>query len=146
MDKPIFVPKFTAEFNTGQDTLKQLSQMEWNVDMLFVQLREMQLQEEIDLDTVDRLYFYLIEVYGDRLYSMMWSVLQEEGRERENKLNEMYKDWKKNHGDKIPTALIQELRGYKKWLYEVKQKNIKLGVPTRTETTGKERLERAAGI
>jgi hypothetical protein len=58
----------------------------------------------------------------------------------------MYNDWKKNHPKEVPTLMLRKLREYKRWLYEVKQKKIKLGVPTRTETTAQERLEKAAGV
>ena len=50
------------------------------------------------------------------------------------------------HKDQVPTTLLVRLREYKRWLYEVKQKQIKLGVPTRTETTGEERMKKAAGV
>lgn len=150
--KGFFTKKFTAEFNTGQDTLRQLATMEWNLDNMFATIYTNGVNR-LDMAGIETLYHYLVYIYADRLWSMSWSVLQssdDEGDKTftryETELTAMYEDWKKNHKDSVPTALLKKLREYKRWLYEVKQKQIKLGVPTRTETTARERLEKAAGV
>lgn len=150
--KGFFTKKFTAEFNTGQDTLRQLATMEWNLDNMFAAIYTNGVNK-LDLSGIETLYHYLVYIYADRLWSMSWSVLQKSEKKNditftkfENELTTMYEDWKKNHKDSVPTALLKKLREYKRWLYEVKQKQIKLGVPTRTETTARERLEKAAGV
>ena len=154
-NRQFFTKKFTAEFNTGQDTLRQLAQMEWNLDNLFAAIYTEGINS-MDISKIDTLYHYLLYVYADRLYSMAWSVLQRPQKDEpskeetfdsyEKELEGMYDDWKKNHPKEVPKALIRRLREYKRWLYEVKQKKIKLGVPTRTETTALERLQKAAGV
>lgn len=150
--KGFFTKKFTAEFNTGQDTLRQLATMEWNLDNMFAAIYTNGVNK-LDLSGIETLYHYLVYIYADRLWSMSWSVLQKSEKKDditftkfETELTTMYEDWKKNHKDSVPTALLKKLREYKRWLYEVKQKQIKLGVPTRTETTARERLEKAAGV
>lgn len=150
--KGFFTKKFTAEFNTGQDTLRQLATMEWNLDNMFAAIYTNGVNK-LDMAGIETLYHYLVYIYADRLWSMSWSVLQKSERKDditftkfETELTTMYEDWKKNHKDSVPTALLKKLREYKRWLYEVKQKQIKLGVPTRTETTARERLEKAAGV
>lgn len=150
--KGFFTKKFTAEFNTGQDTLRQLATMEWNVDNMFTMIYTNGINK-LDLAGIDTLYHYLIYVYADRLWSMSWNILQKSEKPEdttftkfETELEAMYADWKTNHSKDVPTALIKKLRQYKRWLYEVKQKQIKLGVPTRTETTALERLQKAAGV
>lgn len=150
--KGFFTKKFTAEFNTGQDTLRQLATMEWNLDNMFAAIYTNGVNK-LDMAGIETLYHYLVYIYADRLWSMSWSVLQKSEKKNditftkfETELTTMYEDWKKNHKDYVPTALLKKLREYKRWLYEVKQKQIKLGVPTRTETTARERLEKAAGV
>lgn len=150
--KGFFTKKFTAEFNTGQDTLRQLATMEWNLDNMFAAIYTNGVNK-LDMAGIETLYHYLVYIYADRLWSMSWSVLQKSEKKNditftkfETELTTMYEDWKKNHKDSVPTALLKKLREYKRWLYEVKQKQIKLGVPTRTETTARERLEKAAGV
>lgn len=150
--KGFFTKKFTAEFNTGQDTLRQLATMEWNLDNMFAAIYTNGVNK-LDMAGIETLYHYLVYIYADRLWSMSWSVLQKSEKKDditftkfETELTTMYEDWKKNHKDSVPTALLKKLREYKRWLYEVKQKQIKLGVPTRTETTARERLEKAAGV
>lgn len=150
--KGFFTKKFTAEFNTGQDTLRQLATMEWNLDNMFAAIYTNGVNKS-DMAGIETLYHYLVYIYADRLWSMSWSVLQKSENKNditftkfETELTTMYEDWKKNHKDSVPTALLKKLREYKRWLYEVKQKQIKLGVPTRTETTARERFEKAAGV
>lgn len=150
--KGFFTKKFTAEFNTGQDTLRQLATMEWNLDNMFAAIYTNGVNK-LDLAGIETLYHYLVYIYADRLWSMSWSVLQKSENDKditftkyEKEITDMYSDWKLNHKDSVPTALLKKLREYKRWLYEVKQKQIKLGVPTRTETTARERLEKAAGV
>ena len=150
--KGFFTKKFTAEFNTSQDSLRQLATMEWNVDNMFTMIYTNGINK-LDLAGIDTLYHYLIYVYADRLWSMSWNILQKSEKPEdltftkfEKELEDMYADWKTNHSKDVPTALIKKLRQYKRWLYEVKQKQIKLGVPTRTETTALERLQKAAGV
>jgi hypothetical protein len=151
-NKGFFTKKFTAEFNTGQDTLRQLAQMEWNLDNMFAMIYSDGINT-MDISRIDTLYHYLLYVYADRLWSMSWSVLQENTDEKETtftkyekEIEEMYNDWKKHHAKEVPKALLRKLREYKRWLYEVKQKKIKLGVPTKVETTAKERLQKAMGV
>jgi hypothetical protein len=153
----IFTGKQVAEFNTSADTLRQIATMEWNIDTMFANIYAGGLTHSDNI-AIDTLFHYLVYVYADRLWALSWKVLQERNeknkdnksiatfRDFEERLLAMYEDWKKYHKNEIPTALIGELRIYKRWLYEVKQKQIKLGIPTRTETTSLERLDKAMGV
>ena len=146
-DKPMFTKKFTAEFNTGQDTLRQIATMEWNIDEMFRMVYTGGINKS-DTEGIKNIHHYLVYVYADRLYSMAWETTHKEFREYEKKLKELYDDWMNNPNNrsKVPRQLLDELRLYKRWLYEVKQKRLKMGVPTREETTAKERLNRVAGV
>ena len=148
----MFTKKYVAEYNTSQDTLRQLATMEWNLDNMFASIYTNGVNT-LDLNGIETLYHYLVYVYADRLWSFSWSILQKNEDEKEptfekfeNEIKGMYEDWKKNNKDKVPTGLVMKLREYKRWLYEVKRKKLKLGIPTRTETTAHERMEKAAGV
>jgi hypothetical protein len=150
--KGFFTKKFTAEFNTSQDSLRQLATMEWNIDTMFATIYTNGLNK-LDLPGIDTLYHYLVYVYADRLWSLSWTILQFSSNKEdltfttwEKELEILYLDWKTKHEGEVPTMLIRRLREYKRWLYEVKQKQIKLGIPTKVETTSKERLEKAMGV
>jgi len=151
--EPIFTKRFTAEFNTSQDTLRQLATMEWNIDEIFRQVYSNGLDKN-DIPMIKTLYHYIVFIYADRLWSMSWTILQEDKdndkadtfTKFEKELKILYDDWINKNKDKIPTALVERLREYKRWLYEVKQKRIKLGIPTREESSGLERLRKAAGV
>ncbi len=145
--EPIFTKKQVAEFNTSQDSLKQIVQMEWNVDELFRQVYSYGLDKN-DIPLIKSLYHYLLYVYADRLYSIMWTVLQREADEKEKQIEKLYSDWISNSANKskVPTTLLRELRTYKRWLYEQKQKVLRLGIPTKEESTGLDRLKKAAGV
>jgi hypothetical protein len=145
VDKPIFTQKFTAEFNTSQDTLRQLASMEWNIDELFRVVYSAGI-DATDITNIKTLYHYVLYVYADRIWAMSWTVLQDEAAIKEKALEAMYEDWIRKNPNKAPIGLLRKLREYKRWLYEVKQKRIKLGVPTRTETTAAERMDKAAGV
>lgn len=149
---PIFTKKQVAEFNTSQDSLRQLATMEWNIDEMFRMVYAGGVDSS-DATGIKNLYHYIVYVYADRLWAFSWTIIQSNKDEKkdtfkkyEKELEELYIDWIKNNKDKIPVTLLKRLREYKKWLYEIKQKQLKLGVPTRTETTAHERLEKAAGV
>ena len=149
---PIFTSKQVAEYNTSQDSLRQLATMEWNIDEMFRMVYEGGIDIKDSLG-IKNLYHYLVYVYADRLWAFSWSILQDNKNDKirtftkyEGELESLYVDWIKNNKDKIPTTLLQKMREYKRWLYEIKQKQLKLGVPTRKETTAVERLEHAAGV
>jgi len=141
----VFVRKQVAEFNTSQDSLKQIATMEWNIDEMF-RLVYCGGIDKSDNEGIVNLYHYLVYIYADRLFALSWSTLQPKFDAFEKELELLYIDWKKNHPGEVPMFLLKRLRFYKRWLYEVKQKQIKLGVPTRNETTAKERMEKAAGV
>jgi hypothetical protein len=153
MADTVFTKKQVAEYNTSQDTLRQLATMEWNIDEMFraVYAGGIDSSDSIGIKT---LYHYLVFVYADRLWAFAWSVLQSSKdsneptfEKYEKELVALYTDWNKlTNRDKVPKDLIIKLREYKRWLYEIKQKRIKLGVPTRVETTANERMEKAAGV
>jgi len=148
----IFTKKQVAEYNTSQDSLRQLAQMEWNIDEMFRNVYNGGIDATDSLG-IKNLYHYLVFIYADRLWAFSWTVLQNsDDKEKltftrfETDLKDLYSDWMTKHKDQVPTTLLVRLREYKRWLYEVKQKQIKLGVPTRTETTGEERMKKAAGV
>jgi len=145
MGNPDFIKKQVAEFNTSQDTLRQLATMEWNIDEMF----RMVYNGGIDISDsggVKNLYHYLVFVYADRLWAFAWKGNKENITEKEKELKNLYDDWIIRNKDKVPTTLLIKLREYKRWLYELKQEKLKLGVPTRYETTAQERMEKAAGV
>jgi hypothetical protein len=152
-DNTVFTKKQVAEYNTSQDSLRQLATMEWNIDEMFraVYAGGIDSSDSIGIKT---LYHYLTFVYADRLWAFAWTILQENDDPKkatfskfEKELTELYNDWNTaQNRNKVPKDLIIKLRQYKRWLYEVKQKQIKLGVPTRVETTANERMEKAAGV
>lgn len=154
----IFQRREVAEFNTSQDSLRQMAQMEWVLDSFFTNIYSKSKLEPLDIQT---LYNYLTRVYADRLYSLSWTIIQtgtsekkktKEEKEKEvtfenweKKLDSMYKNWIQNPKN-YPVDFIEEMRKYKRWLYEIKQKRLRLGIPTKTETTAEERFERVAGV
>ena len=150
---PVFTSKQVADYNTSQDSLRQLATMEWNIDEMFRMVYNGGIQVDDSLG-IKNLYHYLVYVYADRLWAFSWSVLQSNKDEKiitfskyEAELKKLYDDWIKGENkDKIPTTLLIKMREYKRWLYEIKQKQLKLGVPTRKETTAQERMEHAAGV
>jgi len=152
-ESTFFTKRQVAEYNTSQDSLRQLATMEWNIDEMFRNVYNGGIDASDGLG-IKNLYHYLVFVYADRLWAFSWTKIQTNKDKEvltftkfENELKELYADWNKpENKDKTPTTLLLKLREYKRWLYEVKQKQIKLGVPTRTETTAKERMEKAAGV
>ena len=151
-NSPVFTKKQVAEYNTSQDSLRQLATMEWNIDEMFRMVYNGGVDAS-DFLGIKNLFHYLVYVYADRLWAFSWSIIQENKDAKvktfskfERELEELYKDWITAHRDKTPTSLLIKMREYKRWLYEIKQKQIKLGVPTRTETTAVERMEKAAGV
>jgi len=115
-NRQFFTKKFTAEFNTGQDTLRQLAQMEWNLDNLFAAIYTDGINA-MDISKIDTLYHYLLYIYADRLYSMSWTTLQKNEKDEkeqtfdgyEKELEQMYNDWKKNHPKDVPRMLLRRL-------------------------------------
>ena len=144
-DKPLFTPKFTTEFNTAADTLRQIATMEWNIDEMFRMVYAGGIDTG-DINGIKNIYHYLVFVYADRIWSFSWEQEHKNFREKEKELKELYDDWIKNQKDKVPVTLLEKLREYKRWLYEMKQKKIKMGVPTKKETTATERLKAASGV
>jgi hypothetical protein len=142
---PIFTRKFTAEFNTAADTVRQIATMEWNIDEMFRMVYAGGVDTG-DINGIKNIYHYLVFVYADRLWSMAWESIHKDFKEREDELKLLYDDWIINQKDKVPVTLLEKLREYKRWLYEVKQKKIKMGVPTKDQTTAKERLKSASGL
>jgi hypothetical protein len=143
--KPVWSRRMVAEFNTSQDTLSQIAAHEWNVDELFRHIYMDGLNTN-DVSAIKSLYYLIVKIYADRIYSVMWSDLQTEANEKEKKLERLFNDWIKNNRDKIPTLLVEELRLYKRWLYEMKQKKLNMGIPAREEKTALEKLKAAAGV
>ena len=148
----IFTKKQVAEFNTSADTLRQIAQMEWNINEMFRVIYSGGI-DPTDNTPIKIVYHYIVYVYADVLWGFAWSILQKNKDEKEatfdkfeKELEILYNDWTKNHKDQVPTTLLERLRAYKKWLFEVKQKKLKLGIPTRTETDANERMEKAAGV
>lgn len=138
----VFTKKFTAEFNTSQDSLKQLASMEWNVDEMF-RLVYTHGVDKTDVANIRSLYHYLVYIYADRIYSIAYTVLQDEFQKKEEELEKLYSDWIVNNPGKVPVTLMRKLREYKRWLYEIKQKRVKLGIPTKTEYSPQEAMKKA---
>jgi hypothetical protein len=147
----------TCALPISQDTLRQIASMEWNVDEMFREVYNDGINKN-DIPLIKNLYHYLVMVYADRLYSFTHSKYRidskkKEGKSRyftfeyfEKRLKFFYEDWLKNHPNAVPLKLIEELREYKKWLYQLKQGILRLGVPMKSETTGKQNLLKVAGI
>jgi hypothetical protein len=136
-EAPVFQRKHTVEYNTSQDSLKQLAQMQWNVDEMFRAVYAGGINTN-DIFNIDTLYHYLVFIYADRIHALCWTVLQKELQGKEDKLIAAYYDWKKNNPQKVPTGLIWEMRLYKRWLYEIGQKRLRLGIPTKVEMSAQE--------
>lgn len=157
-DNFIFQGREVAEFNTSQDSLRQIAQMEWNIDEMF---RVLYSSPKNHKEIIHTLYNYITRVYADRLWSMSWTIIQtgsspkkktQEERDKEatftNWEKNLTKDYKKYLLSPLeyPEEFIENLREYKRWLYEIKQKRLRLGIPTKTETTAEERFEKVAGV
>lgn len=140
-----FTRRQVAEFNTSQDTLRQIATMEWNIDEMFRVIYSSGVDRQ-DNELIKGLFHYVTYVYADRMYAFSWTKIQPIYKEFELELEALYNDWIKNHPKEVPMALLRKIRQYKKWLYEVKQKQLRLGVPTKIETTALERLDKAMGI
>lgn len=141
-----FSKKFSADHNTSKDTLEQIALYEWYIEQAFLKIYNDGLSAS-DLNDIEYLYRLLVEVYGDRLNAMMYSAVQGKAKPREEKVNELYKQIFDSGKNTVSIGLIKEfmkeLREYKRWLYEVKQKNIKMGIPTKAEMTQKEAIKKA---
>lgn len=152
-NSPIFTRRQVAEYNTSQDSLRQLATMEWNIDEMFRMVYNGGVDSSDSLG-IKNLYHYLVYVYADRLWAFSWSIIQENKDDKvktfskfEKELEALYIDWiKGSNKDKVPTTMLKKMREYKRWLYEIKQKQIKLGVPTMTETSATERLQKVSGV
>lgn len=151
-NNPNFMTKQVAEFNTSQDTLRQIATMEWNVDEMFRVVYNDGLNKN-DIPLIKNLYHYLVNIYADRLYSFAWEIHKSHKDPKiktfssfEKELRKLYDDWVKRHKDQVPVGLIEKMREYKKWLYVLKQTKLKLGVPMRKESTSEERLDQAMGV
>jgi hypothetical protein len=137
-----FTQKFSADFNTSQDSLKQIASHEWNLEMMFVRVYTEGLDTK-DIPVIKSLYHYIVKIYADRLYAIMWANKQDELKEKETEIEQIYLDWIRNNPEKVPTGLVEKLRLYKRWLYEVKQKSIKMGIPTKIERSSQEAVVKA---
>jgi hypothetical protein len=140
-----FIKNQVAEFNTSQDSLKQIATMEWNIDEMFRIIYAGGIDSS-DNNSIRNVYHYVVYIYADRLWALAWTIAKKEMTNYENELKRLYDDWITNHANEVPKTLLIKLREYKRWLYELKQEKLKLGVPTRTETTAQDRMKKAAGI
>ena len=141
-EKPIFTKKFSADFNMGADSLTQIANHEWNIEMQFIKIYANGLDEG-DISAIKGLYQYIVRIYADRLHAIMWTTTQKEANDWEKELEESYNDWIKNNPSKVPIGLVEKLRLYKRWLFEIKQKVIKMGIPTKLEMTQIEAIKKA---
>ena len=155
-----FVNRQVAEFNTSADSLTQLANMEWTIDMLFIRLKEVGKSKD-SIIVIEMIYQYIVESYADRLYSLAWSKLRERVKKDEIpydperldtfedweiNLKDLYKEWTDNKKENYPRELVNKLRMYKRWLYCVKQDKIKVGIPMRTEMTAQQKLKKVIGV
>jgi len=158
--------RYTAEFNTGQDSLEQLAVIEWTIDNLFVEIWE-SIRTQGDLTKIHALYDWVLRVYYKRLFSMMWERTQkwfEKGEEMEKEKDEdgkeknvwvkktdvcaegikkLYFEWQKpENRRKVPMNLIEKMEKFHRDLLECKQKQMNLGIPMRKEQKLSEKLNK----
>lgn len=140
--------RFTTEFNTGEDTLKQMATIEWFIDGKFVEITEAKSRQGFSKNgdpfhiLVDEL-MQLIRIYRRRVRNCMWSDLQTKEKEQYwNEIKRKYNSWKNAKKSKyFPNELMDLLEDYIEWLGEMKQQKIKLGIPIKPEYTKEEKLK-----
>ena len=161
--KKRYFGNYTAEFNTGQDSLEQLAVIEWTISNLFVEIWD-KLRINGDLSKIHSLYDWLIRIYYRRLYAMMWETSQRwfehgevakkkkvEGKEITewikksdlcfDEIERLYWEWQRPENNRrMPLALVQSMEKFHTNLLEEKQKKMNLGIPMRKEQGLKERL------
>jgi len=136
-----FYEKHTGDWNTGQDSLKQLATLEWNIDMGYMDALE-EIRSGQKPMTLHELYDYMI-IYYDRLRSCMYLYLQQQCDKDELLLENLYNSWKNNSPDEVPMRLLQAMRQFKRKLYDIKQKTLRIGIPMKKEMTNEEKVDKA---
>ena len=140
-ERRIWTGKYTAEFNTGLFSLQQLAQMEMGIDITYLEaMAEIRTTKNTTrLSTL----MDLIEVYYDRLWATMYEVKQKEAEAKWARLEANYFRWIRSGNKQVPMEIIQEIKAFKRYLYEFKQKIVNLGIPMRKETSAMQRLKKA---
>jgi hypothetical protein len=140
---PIFSKKYTAEYNTSADSLAQLATYEWLLDLGWMEVNN-EIRNGKKTASIHNL-LDLTLIYSDRLNAIAWKDKQDEINKWENEVLTEYNAWvtNKDREQLIPVKLMNLLRSYKKWLYIIKQQNIRLGIPMREQRSASDSAKKA---